>query len=134
VPEVAAVGQGAGEEPDAGVPGMDRRWLPTLRPEGSPAASGAPVVPEPGAGPGQGARPAVTGASPPGRTGTPRCAHGSRQSVTALLPRSVLLGPSAVGRMSKSKMAVGRYSEQQALGMSTTPLMRPSIGAAPSSR
>jgi hypothetical protein len=35
--------------------------------------------------------------------------------------------------MSVSKMAVGKYNEQQAFGMSTTPLIRPSIGAAPSS-
>src|SRR5215216_5650353 len=54
--------------------------------------------------------------------------------VTAHCPRSASLGPSAVGRMSKSKIAVGTYSEQQALGMSTMPLMRPSIGAEPSSR
>jgi hypothetical protein len=31
-------------------------------------------------------------------------------------------------------MAVGKYSEQHALGMSTTPLTRPSIGAAPSNK
>jgi hypothetical protein len=36
--------------------------------------------------------------------------------------------------MSKSKIAVGTYSEQQALGMSTMPLIRPSMGAEPSSR
>jgi hypothetical protein len=35
--------------------------------------------------------------------------------------------------MSMSKIAVGRYNEQHAFGMSTTPLTRPSIGAAPSS-
>jgi len=36
--------------------------------------------------------------------------------------------------MSKSNIAVGRYSEQHAFGMSTTPETRPSIGAEPSSR
>lgn len=50
---------------------------------------------------------------------------------TAHWPRSAVVGPAVVGRTSKSKMAVGRYSEQQALGMSTIPLMRPSMGAAP---
>src|SRR5258705_448881 len=56
------------------------------------------------------------------------------QDVTAHRPRLVLFGPAALGRMSKSKMAVGRYSVQQALGMSTIPLIRPSIGAEPSKR
>src|SRR5919202_2334165 len=71
-------------------------------------------------------------------TGPDLPAPGARPAVgydvTAHCPRSALLGPSAVGRMSKSKIAVGRYSEQQALGMSTMPLMRPSIGAEPSGR
>lgn len=58
----------------------------------------------------------------------------SFQDDTAQLPRSARTGPLAVGRMSKSKMAVGKYNEQQAFGMSTTPLTRPSIGAAPSNK
>lgn len=53
---------------------------------------------------------------------------------SAHLPRSAFIGPAAVGRTSKSNMAVGTYSEQQALGMSTMPLMRPSMGEEPSSR
>jgi hypothetical protein len=52
----------------------------------------------------------------------------------AQLPRLAETGPAVVGRISKSKIAVGKYSEQHALGMSTTPLILPSIGAAPSSR
>jgi hypothetical protein len=56
------------------------------------------------------------------------------QLVFAAVPRSPTLGPSLVGRMSKSNMPVGRYSEQHAFGMSTTPDTRPSIGADPSSR
>ena len=36
--------------------------------------------------------------------------------------------------MSKSKIAVGRYSVAQELGMSTTPLKHPSIGAASTNR
>lgn len=35
--------------------------------------------------------------------------------------------------MSKSRMAVGRYRVAHEFGTSTTPLNRPSIGAAPSS-
>jgi hypothetical protein len=58
----------------------------------------------------------------------------SFQDDTAQLPRSARTGPVVVGRTSKSKMAVGKYSEQHALGMSTTPLTRPSIGAAPSNK
>jgi Kef-type K+ transport system membrane component KefB len=46
----------------------------------------------------------------------------------------VVLGPSLLGRMSKSNIPVGRYSEQHAFGMSTMPEMRPSIGADPSRR
>jgi hypothetical protein len=53
---------------------------------------------------------------------------------TAQRPRSARSGPVVVGRTSKSKIAVGKYKEQHALGMSTTPLTRPSIGAAPSNR
>jgi hypothetical protein len=59
---------------------------------------------------------------------------GIGQLVFAADPRSAETGPSLLGRTSKSKMAVGRYSEQQAFGMSTTPDTRPSIGAEPSSR
>ena len=58
----------------------------------------------------------------------------TRYDETAHDPRSADVGPAVDGVMSKSKIAVGRYSEQQALGMSTTPLTLPSIGAAPSSR
>jgi hypothetical protein len=58
----------------------------------------------------------------------------NRYDETAQLPRSDLIGPDADGLMSMSKIAVGRYNEQHAFGMSTTPLTRPSIGAAPSSR
>jgi hypothetical protein len=54
--------------------------------------------------------------------------------VVAQRPRSARSGPSVEGRMSKSKIAVGRYSVAHGLGTSTTPLKRPSIGAAPSSR
>ncbi len=39
------------------------------------------------------------------------------------------LGPMALGRMSNAKISVGSYKVQQALGMSTIPLMRPSTGA-----
>src|SRR5262249_45368533 len=42
------------------------------------------------------------------------------------------VGPAAVGRMSNSKMSVGMASVQQALGISTMPLTRPSTGAVPS--
>jgi hypothetical protein len=62
-------------------------------------------------------------------------AAGSGQAVAnAHWPRSAFIGPAGVGRTSKSNMAVGTYSEQQALGMSTTPLIRPSMGEEPSSR
>jgi len=40
-------------------------------------------------------------------------------------------GPDAFGRISKSKISVGMASVQQAFGMSTMPLMRPSHGAVP---
>ena len=60
--------------------------------------------------------------------------HGRPQLVIAAAPWSAICGPSLFGLMSKSKISVGRYSEQQAFGMSTTPDTRPSIGADPSSR
>ncbi len=44
-------------------------------------------------------------------------------------PLTFFVGPDALGLMSKSKMAVGMYSDTQAFGMSTTPLTRPSMGA-----
>jgi hypothetical protein len=40
-------------------------------------------------------------------------------------------GPDAFGRISKSNISVGIASVQQAFGMSTMPLMRPSTGAVP---
>ena len=38
-------------------------------------------------------------------------------------------GPAAVGFIPKLKIAVGRYSEHHALGISTMPLILPSIAA-----
>jgi hypothetical protein len=55
----------------------------------------------------------------------PREASTTHHDDTAQLPRSSRTGPEAVGRMSKSKIAAGRYSEQHAFGMSTKPLTRP---------
>jgi hypothetical protein len=45
----------------------------------------------------------------------------------ATAPRSALPGPEADGRMSKSKISVGMARVQQALGISTMPLIRRSI-------
>ncbi len=55
-------------------------------------------------------------------------------AATACMPRSATTGPRTLGLTSKSKTATGRYREQHALGMSTMPLIRPSMGAEPSSR
>src|SRR5699024_290451 len=52
----------------------------------------------------------------------------------APMPGSILGTSPLPGRMSMSKMSSGRYTVAQALGMSTTPENRPSMGAAPSSR
>ncbi len=56
------------------------------------------------------------------------------QEVTQTCPRSRRCGPCPPGRMSSSKISVGRNTEQQALGMSTTPPMRPSMGEVPRMR
>src|SRR5262245_29050334 len=54
------------------------------------------------------------------------------QFVTATLDLGTEgFGPAALGLISKSKISVGIASVQQALGMSTMPLMRPSTGAVP---
>jgi len=47
------------------------------------------------------------------------------------VPGSIWNGPSADGATGKSKIAVGMYTVEHELGMSTTPDRRPSIGAAP---
>ncbi len=52
----------------------------------------------------------------------------------APMPGSTCGGSPTPGRMSMSKISVGRYTVAQAFGMSTTPEKRPSIGAAPRSR
>lgn len=49
----------------------------------------------------------------------------------SIFPSTALIGPSAPGRMSKSKISMGRASVAQALGISTMPLIRPSHGAVP---
>jgi hypothetical protein len=54
---------------------------------------------------------------------------GASGSVTPGL--TILLGPEALGRISKSKISVGKYKVAQAFGMSTTPLMCPWTGAVP---
>ena len=46
-------------------------------------------------------------------------------------PSMNLVGPAALGLMSKSKICVGSHSVAQALGTSTTPLMWPCTGAVP---
>ena len=46
-------------------------------------------------------------------------------------PLMCLIGPAALGMMSKSKISVGRYKVAQALGISTTPEMWPCTGAVP---
>jgi len=51
------------------------------------------------------------------------------QLAVASLPRSAATGPSAFGVMSNSKASIGTASVQQALGMSTIALIRPSHGA-----
>jgi hypothetical protein len=53
----------------------------------------------------------------------------SREDAVATLPRSMLRGPAVDGLMSNAKIAVGVASVQQALGISTMPLIRPSTGA-----
>lgn len=50
------------------------------------------------------------------------------------MPGSMRGGSPAPGRMSMSKISVGKYTVAHAFGMSTTPEKRPSMGAAPSSR
>jgi hypothetical protein len=46
-------------------------------------------------------------------------------------PLTIFVGPLAFGLMSKAKISVGNASVAHAFGMSTIPLMRPSIGAVP---
>ena len=46
-------------------------------------------------------------------------------------PFTCLIGPAALGMMSKSKISVGSQSVAQALGISTTPEMWPWHGAVP---
>ena len=50
---------------------------------------------------------------------------------SALVESTCFVGPLAFGLMSNSNMSVGMAMETQALGMSTTPPMRPSTGAQP---
>ncbi|QBJ22451.1 aldo/keto reductase [Kocuria marina subsp. indica] len=78
-------------------------------------------------------------------TSRPRCRRGGSGAANradqpgfiargAPMPGSTCVGPLAEGRMSTSKISVGRYTVAHELGMSTTPEKRPSMGAAPSSR
>ena len=64
-----------------------------------------------------------------------RPAPGDRRSIQLVLatsaPETAFVGPEAFGRMSKSKISVGIARVQQAFGMSTMPLIRPSTGAVP---
>src|SRR5262245_53578352 len=53
------------------------------------------------------------------------------QRPAASAPETILVGPFAFGRMSNSNISVGIARVQQALGISTIPLMRPSTGAVP---
>jgi hypothetical protein len=57
--------------------------------------------------------------------------HDQSAFAKSMLPFSILIGPLALGLMSNAKISVGIASVAHALGMSTMPLMRPSIGAVP---
>jgi hypothetical protein len=50
-------------------------------------------------------------------------AYLSGDNGTSTSPLRYFVGPAAFGRISKSKISVGRYSVAQALGISTTPLI-----------
>ena len=75
---------------------------------------------------------------PPGFRRSPAAARDQDEdqklALGAPIPGSICMGPLAEGLMSKSKMAVGRYTVAHEFGISTTPEKRPSIGAEPSRR
>jgi hypothetical protein len=121
---------------DMGIGGGHDKQPPPIRPSGRQDLNLRPLDPQSSALPS-----CATSRPPPKEPGQlsaramrahdPRVGRTGGHDVTAQLPRSVLTGHEADGRMSTSKIAVGRYNEQQAFGMSTAPLTRPSIGAAP---
>jgi hypothetical protein len=60
------------------------------------------------------------------------CSYLSGDVGMSMPPLMCLVGPAALGMMSKSKMSVGSHSVAQALGISTTPEICPCTGAVPS--